>query len=183
MTTLLLAPESCVALLTEAERERLRTHFNTGGASVESFPEHWISGHDEGQSYCYECAEKKVAELLALEPLADYRVGGGYGSSGDSTPCCETCQKLLENSLTDYGCESELDHFVENGFDPTSSGDCRAMAEVISSGGWGRADFVSKPDYEKARRADYYASLNALGQQILAMLDAVSGGQGSPSAA
>lgn len=64
-------------------------------------PEHWIHEWDEGFSFCLECAEKKVAELLAAEPDEDYLVDGGWGSEGDSEAFCETCTRALDNAFTD----------------------------------------------------------------------------------
>lgn len=79
-------------------------------------PEHWIYGWDEGLSFCFECAKKKVAELLSEEPDGDYMVAGGYGIEGDSQASCETCERALDNSYTEHAVERELDHLEENGF-------------------------------------------------------------------
>jgi hypothetical protein len=49
-------------------------------AKFETKPEHWVHGWDEGLSFCFECAEKKVAELLVEEPDGDYCTDGGWGS-------------------------------------------------------------------------------------------------------
>jgi|ERR1041384_177135 hypothetical protein len=106
----------------------------------ETKPEHWIHGWDEGLSFCFECAEKKVAELLTQEPDGDYSVDGGWASEGDSQAFCETCQCALDNSFTTYAAEQEMDHFDEFGFDPSSPHDCHAFAEVIAAVGCGNPD-------------------------------------------
>lgn len=97
----------------------------------ETEPEHWIHGWDEGLSFCYECAEKKVAELLKEEPKADYLVDGGWGSEGDSQAFCETCHTALANSFTTFAAEQDLDHFEAVGFNIKSPDDCYALTQVI----------------------------------------------------
>lgn len=100
-------------------------------------PEHWIYGWDEGLSFCFECAEKKVAELLTTEPEGDYLVAGGYGVEGDSQAFCETCTRALDNSFTEYAVTQELDHFEEYGFDLNSPDDCHAVLECTYAIGCG----------------------------------------------
>jgi hypothetical protein len=103
-------------------------------------PEHWIHGWDEGLSFCFECAEKKVAELLAEEPDGDYLVDGGRGSEGDSQAFCETCGRALDNSFTEYAVEQEMDHFEEYGFDINSPDDCHAVLECTYALGAGNEE-------------------------------------------
>jgi hypothetical protein len=100
-------------------------------------PEHWIHGWDEGLSFCFECAEKKVAELLAAEPGEGYMVDGGWGSEGDSEAFCETCTRALDNSFTDYAAATVLDYFDEDGFDIESPSDCHALLECAYALGSG----------------------------------------------
>lgn len=104
-------------------------------AKYETKPEHWIHGWDESFSFCFECAEKKVAELLATEPEGDYLVDGGWGTEGDSQAFCESCQCALDNSFTTYACEQELDHFEGHGFDPSSPDDCHSLIEILHAEG------------------------------------------------
>jgi hypothetical protein len=99
-------------------------------------PEHWIHGWDEGISFCRECAEKKVAELLKEEPKEYYFVAGGYGNEGDSQAYCDTCHHPLDNSYTDYCCEQELDHFAEYPFSVKSPSDCHSLQEILSAQLW-----------------------------------------------
>lgn len=153
--------------LTEKEQSEVDEIF-TLGATVDLDDEYWIHGSDEGMSFCLDCARKKVAELLAKEPDGDYCVAGGYGIEGDSTPFCETCQKMLSNSFTQCACECELDHFEESGFDPSSSMDCYSMERVIGSSGWGPLIFEHDPEWRRKDLAEYYERLHALGRKILA---------------
>jgi hypothetical protein len=172
---ILKSPEACGSLsvghgsapLSESEREQVEALFNAGAARMTADDEHWIHGHDEGLSYCYECATKKVAELLEKEPSADYCVDGGWRSESDSTPFCESCSKLLDASLTEYGCEAELDQFTTYGFDPKSDDDCRAMSEVINAMGWEVHDLPHEAEYKKRSRAERFAQLYALCRSIL----------------
>lgn len=105
-------------------------------ARHETKPEHWVHGWDEGFSFCFECAGKKVAELLKDEPDGDYCVDGGWGFEGDSQAFCETCEHPLDNSFTDYACESELDHFEEYGFDASDPSDCYSMDNILGAQLW-----------------------------------------------
>lgn len=168
-------------ILSEAERERLEELFNAGAARMDAAPEHWIHGADEGLSYCYECAEKEVAKLLKEEPDGKYCVDGGWGTTNDSTPFCESCQKLLSSSLTDYGCEAEVDHFTAHGFDPKSDDDCRAMSEVVSARGWEEwSGRVFECEYQRTKSEKYFADLHALGRAILDLANAQLSNSGQP---
>lgn len=109
-------------------------------AKYDTVPEHWIHGWDEGLSFCFECAEKKVTELLAAEPDEDYLVDGGWGSEGDSQAFCHTCTRALDNSFTDYAAEQELDYFEENGFDVNSPDDCHSLLECTYALGSGNEE-------------------------------------------
>lgn len=90
------------------------------GAS-EALPCHWIHGAnevddlgcDEGSDFCRECAEAKIAAYLEAHPDSDDEIGldGGWGSDHDSQPRCDTCGAKLAGSLTDYGVDSEIEHF------------------------------------------------------------------------
>jgi len=154
------------------DREKLEVQFNTGASKIPSEPEHWINGADGGLSYCLDCCKKEVERLLKKEPDGEYTVDGGWGTEGDSTPFCEVCGKLLENTLTDYGCEAEVEHFLSNGFDPESDDDCRAMSEVISARGWELwADMIYRNEDEKQADVDYFKGLYELCARILKLID------------
>lgn len=145
--------------ISKAEQEKLKKLFNDGACRVQSEPEYWIHNADEGESYCHECCEKEVERLLKEDPDGEYCVDGGSGNvEGDYTPFCEKCNKRLENTLTDCGCEDEIRHFLENGFDPQDDYDCRAMSEVIGAREWEPFDIT---DCEKSDLL-YYAGLHKL---------------------
>jgi len=153
--------------LSDAEKKRLEEMFGAGAGKVKTKDEHWIHGWNEGVSFCYECCEKKVAELLAAEPGADYSRDGGWGTEGDSLEFCETCGHRLFNTPTQYCCESELDHFEQHGFDPANDDDCYSMDAVVSSSGWGPHEDLPGSDYERHVRHEYYTRLYQFGRKIL----------------
>lgn len=113
-------------------------------AKFETVPEHWIHGWDEGLSFCFECAGKKVAELLAAEPDEDYLVDGGWGSEGDSQAFCETCNRALDNSFTDYAAEQEISYIEENGFDIDDPADCHGLLECTHALGSGNEELQQR---------------------------------------
>jgi hypothetical protein len=155
----------------EANREKLEKFFDEGANRVPSEPEHWIHGADEGLSYCFECCEKEVERLSKENPKKEYCVDGGWDIEGNSTPFCEGCGKLLENTLTDYGCESEVEHFLSYKFDLKSNDDRRAMSEVIAARGW--EPFVEqcyRDEYDKKSDLDYFDDLHKLCKIILGMI-------------
>ncbi len=122
--------------ITKTERMRLGKIFSAGAVRVPEKCEYWIGGHDAGESYCFDCAEKKVAELFKKNPNGEYEVDGGWGTEGDYTPSCETCGHRLDNSLTQCGCEEEVRHFLCFGFSPNCDHDCCDMDKVLGSAGW-----------------------------------------------
>lgn len=108
-------------------------------AKYEVKSEHWIHGfdddYDESESYCYDCAEKRIAELVKESPGNEYRIGGGYRSEGDSQAFCETCEAPLDNSFTTHAAHQELDHFEEHGLDLGNPCDCYSLLQVIAAEG------------------------------------------------
>jgi len=154
--------------ISEKDQEKLEALFNTGAARIPSEPEFWINGADGGLSYCLDCCEKEVEKLLKKDPDGGYTVDGGWETEGDSTPFCENCGKLLENILTDYGCEAEVKHFLSYGFDPKSDDDCWAMSEVIRARGWELWAYrIYRNEDEKQADADYFKDLYELCARIL----------------
>lgn len=157
--------------ISEADRERLEAHIRPRAYRVKTEPEHWIHGHDEGLSYCYTCAKSKVAELLSKEPNEDYCVDGGWGSEGDSLETCEICHVRLDNILTNYGCEAELDHFAAHGFNPMSDGDCYSLERMFSSRGWKPYLHEYMRDYERQDTLEYHRDFQRLCRAILEVID------------
>jgi len=137
---------------------RLEEVFLAGAMLVTEENEHWISGYDEGLSFCYDCAHKKVEDLRRSDPDGEYDVDGGWGTDGDGTPYCETCFQRLDNTLTQYGCEAEVDHFLRYGFDPNYPYECDDMHKVIESGSW-------EPYFDKDKL--YFDDLHKLCRIIL----------------
>lgn len=160
-----------IDFLTDAERDRLESLFNAGAARVTTKDEHWIHGHDEGRSYCHACATSKVAELLRAEPDEEYQVDGGWGIEGDSLATCEHCHARLYNSLTNYGCESEVENFMGYGFDPKSDDDCYSLERCIAARGWEPFDSGHMRDYQRQDQLEYFRDLHRLGRAILTVLD------------
>jgi hypothetical protein len=83
-------------------------------------------GVEEG-TFCRECAEKlrlKLAEANKDKPKVLEcldRLDGGWSQESDTVVTCKSCHELLEYTLTDYGAESEWDHFSEHGIDLNST--------------------------------------------------------------
>jgi len=71
------------------------------------------SGCDEGESYCYECCVKKVAQIIDAHPeaseLAGICVDGGCDNESDHPAYCSSCGVQLSCTLTDEGSDSELE--------------------------------------------------------------------------
>jgi hypothetical protein len=149
--------------LSKDDIEKLNALFDAGKAQSDELPEYWISGEDynEGESYCYSCAEKKIKELKKKKRRGEWIISGGYRIDSDSTPFCETCGCLLDACLTDEGAEEEIDHFTTYGFDQMSADDCRAMWEVINVLSW--------EPYEGEENT--YNDLHLLGHRILSMIE------------
>ena len=145
-------------LITNTERMRLEEIFLAGAMQVTEKNEYWIHGHDEGLSFCFPCAKEKVAELRKSDPDGEYDIDGGWGTENDYTPHCETCCQRLSNTLTQSGCENEVNHFLLWGFNPNNPYDCDDMHKVIESGSW-------EPYFEKDKL--YFDDLYRLCRIIL----------------
>ena len=74
---------------------------------------YWFNGDDICGDYCQNCGQKAVEEAnKALEPNAEKYILEGYERvTSDSNATCITCGVHLEYWLTEWGIESELDHF------------------------------------------------------------------------
>ncbi len=100
---------------------------------------HWISyGYGDGESFCYDCCTKEVdkinKELIAKGEITvdedgdiydddGASVDGGWGGiEEDGCASCESCGAKLEATLTRYGVESEVDHFIRHFSDYDDSG-------------------------------------------------------------
>lgn len=79
----------------------------------------WISARnaddpDQSDDWCTDCARKEVERLNAISPAHEYFVDGGWGSTTDVPPYCCKCGKTLDDELTSYAIESEVDHYSGN---------------------------------------------------------------------
>jgi hypothetical protein len=138
---------------------------------VEAKALHWIGGYegcigdtyvDQGQSFCWGCADllvKTVNTVLSIYPMGAERdeekafVDGGWGSDADGSESCERCGCVLDVSYTDYGFESEFDHFLSGGMIPGPgrwSYDSHACRMLVDS--WTIPDDLREQAYELATR-------------------------------
>lgn len=102
-------------------------------ASVEEKPCHWIWGWDQGFSYCYDCAEKKIEELKSENPNIDCFIDGGFSTETDCIEVCEGCGCRPAHTLTDFGAEQVLSDFEETGFDIDSADDCYHLQQAMDA--------------------------------------------------
>lgn len=111
---------------------------------------HWVGARntdsEQGSNWCQACCQKEVDKLNARDPEGDYFVDGGWDQQSDSPPTCEGCGMALDDTLTEYGIEYELDHYAShriqlNGKHQAS--DAFNFLKIIDSAGdepkhWGR---------------------------------------------
>ena len=146
--------------ITKTDRLRLEALWDAGMERVHVEPEYWIAGSDEGLSYCRNCCEREVTRLRQEALTQEYCIRGGWDTEGDYTPTCEICGQILSNTFTDYACESEIEHFLEYGFDPDDGFDCLSMSKVIDARGW-------EPFPGEKTDLQYYADLHRLCEDII----------------
>lgn len=94
---------------------------------------YWIIGDDACEYYCLECARKKAPR--DAERGAEGFVDGGWGADeADGPEFCEGCGEMLDVTYTEYGAESELEHFLDDldGDAIRYPGDAVSMLEVLS---------------------------------------------------
>ena len=157
--------------LNEDERKRLEDYLRGQSAKAELEDLHWVHGDDEGIPYCYECAVKEVEKIKLKEPDRDVCVDGGWGTEEDGSQSCYRCYKPLVCSFTDYGSESEVDHFIENGFDHKNAYDCQNLETAISSRGWELwSERTYRNNTEKEEDCNYFEKLHRLCRKILSQI-------------
>ncbi|WP_339829429.1 hypothetical protein [uncultured Arenimonas sp.] len=89
-----------------ARAQEVLTQLNRIAGEVEAPYPHWLgSPADQGPSYCFDCASARVSAGEANF------VDGGWPQDNDGCCHCEDCGRLLDYTLTEYGVESELEHF------------------------------------------------------------------------
>ncbi len=154
--------------LSEEEKKWLEKILLDGAECVDEYPEHWVNGADDSESYCYECCGKEVERLEKKYPEEDFFIDGGWGIDGDYTPICKDCEKQLINDFTNSACKEEVEHFLDCGFDIECGADCLSVLKIISSAGWehrtsDKKDFL----YNYCLPAVFYEDLHKLCRQIL----------------
>lgn len=161
--------------LNKTEINKLTRLFNNGQRVTETKNEYWIHGDDddcdEGESYCRECCELKIANLKRLNPENEYCVCGGYGIQGDGVPWCENCGCRLWNSFTEYACESEVENFLMYGFDPFCHESCAVMERVVDGRGWRPFCLEIKNKHEREASIEYFDNLHTLCRVILKTME------------
>jgi hypothetical protein len=77
----------------------------------------WISARqadpEQSADWCLECARAEVGRLNTEHPEHDYLVDGGWGSETDSPPYCCQCDKPLNDHLSEYAIEAEIEHYSD----------------------------------------------------------------------
>ena len=82
---------------------------------------YWVTfGDGEGDRYCLDCCEKEVdkinKEFVSKGEEPEAIIDGGWGGiDEDGCTFCYSCNVRLDASLTQYGIESEVDHFLSCG--------------------------------------------------------------------
>lgn len=103
-------------------------------AGIERASAHWISGDDDGLDRCEACALAEIRRLIAEDPERrdDISLDGGWRREHDASPICDGCGARLDGSLTAYGAEGELAHFLENGVSGVDPEEARDIDEMLS---------------------------------------------------
>lgn len=154
-----------------ADRDRIEQWLTEHSEGAEYDDLYWIDGDDEAISYCFECAEKRVAEIRKERSDADVCVDGGWGCEADGAESCVMCGKNLNCSFTDYGSQVELDILLENGFVLLDPYCCHTLKTIIGCHGWQEWRETCKDD--ESRR--FYRKLNRLCRRILRKIDKEQG--------
>lgn len=101
---------------------------------------------DQGPNWCFVCCEKEVVRLNVANPDAEYFVDGGWNQQSDSPPTCQGCGLALDDTLTEYGIEYELEHYAMHRIQlhgEYRAGEAFNFLKIIESAGddpkqWGR---------------------------------------------
>lgn len=107
---------------------------------------HWIPG-EAGENWCYACGKAKAKHMRrrAKKNKKDFILDGGWSGGEEDNPAyCEGCGKLLHYSLTDYGVEQELSHFLNSILvAPLNPETAYELCEVFGNGRHVKRDGVS----------------------------------------
>lgn len=158
--------------ISEQDQKRLSAFFNEAACRVSTKETYYLESDDsdEGNDYCHTCGSKRLDELKASAPAQGWELRYLGRQEKDSQGFCETCSCYLASALTEYACESEVEHFLEHGFSLESDGDRFAMASVIDARGWTGSDFDGDSEFTRSERAKYFSNLELLCASILGEL-------------
>ena len=150
--------------------------FLKGALNIETWAEHWIGEWEPSMSYCWECGGMQL-DLLKESGVVDMNVqlDGGWCIEGDDIPFCDggQCDRVLRNSLTDAGCQSELEHFMQH--TPSSDFDRYRMREVVCSIGWNKIIWNLRSNartgrYSSGTPLKSHQNLHEIGHRIIKTL-------------
>lgn len=125
-------PPSTLNMAKQYTSDQLDDMIQEVAAQQDTPPEYWIRFYDEGFSYCYDCAVKKVNELLAKDPHGRYALDGGFDAESDYFALCEVCEIPLYNSITGYCAEEYIQGSIEHGLNFASPYDCYCMSLALN---------------------------------------------------
>lgn len=147
--------------------ELMQSILSPAAARQKTKPEHWVHGGDESVSYCYKCCKKEVKRRLKEQPDREFQVAGGCGNEGDSTPFCDKCGVMLENTLTNEGASMEFDHFMENGCGQKCPIDAYCLLEAMREQSWEPTRWPGTPDYQWRETLERCALMHRLAYRVL----------------
>lgn len=109
--------------------------------SLDPEPLCWIGDHDDGEDFCWDCAEKRVAEINKTAPKFPAFVDGGWSESleKDGHAACATCGKTLQHSLTQWALCNEVEYFTTSGYgfhSPTTDEVAYAVTNILNAAEW-----------------------------------------------
>lgn len=74
---------------------------------------YWVAdGNDDGNDGGVYCRDHAV--VAVAKAGGDAILDGGWSLESDGCRHCETCSRVLQYSLTNYGIDSEISHFLGN---------------------------------------------------------------------
>lgn len=175
-----------IDFISREDQERLERLFDDATGRINIKTEHWLEfdgtemsledfGVDAATSFCRPCSQKFI-ESQEAEHQSSFTTCGGYATEHDSAPFCEDCGVMLYHTLTDYGIEQELEHFLDHGFRLRSDDDLASMSTVIASMASPYWDIdivplIAQGDSKARSEISLYRDLNQLGRRLLLQID------------
>lgn len=114
-------------------------------ARVKIEPCYWIHTPDGehcgagGYEWCFDCATPVMRHLRKRARGRDrdyFNLGGGYRTEHDGPRFCSHCGVRLDGSLTAYGAQEEMAHFMHYGVSPGCSWEAHELSEVLTTLTW-----------------------------------------------